>query len=330
MPNNYKSYQMEWKQLYEEGVSLTEIGRRYGTSKGTVKNILKNVVEFRPLSPYEGMVDTWYDLYVNQCYSKQDIAIKYQTSASTVSRVLRKKGILPEKRTKARKYEHLLVSFIQEYKEGKSLNEIAKKHGVEMKIVHEYLLNEGIEMRSITEATRQYPIDETYFDVLDTDEKAYHLGIVFGKGSLHKSVGSSFLQVSVHQKRKQLLDSLVNAIQPESKEIVIKDNAVYRFLSIPLYQSLCQYGLSEHRITNIPKKRIKAFVKGYLSVKLYKSEKGEWRIRDKKSLLDFIAQWFSKMISPSSIFIREETEGFYSLFIYQKEIIKELQTILDL
>jgi hypothetical protein len=320
----YRQFQDEMKRLYEEeGLSLTEIDKRYGTSKGTVKNVLKDVVEFRPQSAFDAFADEWYDLYVNQGWTKADIARKHNTYTSTVSNVLRKKGILPERQKKPRKYDDLLPDFIKEYKKGMSLNEIAVKHDVDIKIVHTYLLNEGIELRTITEATRQYPINETYFNVLDSDPKAYHLGIVFGKGFLTKNVFSSFLDVSIHQKRKHLIQSLVEALQHENEEKINKENVTHRFISVPLYETLSHYGLHDNNIRNIPSERLEAFWKGYLSIKLYVTEKREWRVKDKKLILDSLKDWLSEKVSGSSIFIRKE-EDFFSLYIYQQAVVEYL------
>lgn len=326
---SYRQYQEEWKQLYEEGVTLTEIGRRYGTSKGTVKNVLKDVVEFRPQSSFDAFADAWYDLYVNQGWTKADIARKHHTHTSTVSNVLRKKGILPERQKKARKYDDLLPAFIREYQEGMSLNEIAVKHNVDIKIVHTYLQNEGIVFRTITEATRKYPINEHYFDVLDSDEKAFHLGVVFGKGFLQQNIYSSFLDVSIHQKRKDLIESLVQALQPDSQEHINKENVTHRFISVPLYQTLSQYGLEDNTIKNIPSERVTAFCKGYLSVKLYVTEKSEWRVKAKKEILEILRKWFSEVIPASAISIRQEEEVYYSLYIYQQEMIQHLKSWLN-
>ena len=63
-----------------------------------------------------------------------------------------------------------------------SLADIGKKIGASAAGVLKILRKTNIRTRSVGEAVRQYQLDEHFFDVVDTEEKAYFLGFLYADG----------------------------------------------------------------------------------------------------------------------------------------------------
>lgn len=105
-----------------------------------------------------------------------EIATLYNCSTSTISGLLRKLGI----KTRiggSENTEDVVKQWCQMYKSGMSLNDIAKSFHVKYTTVSKYLKKNGITIDRYT-----YHFDEHYFDDIDTQEKAYILGILWADG----------------------------------------------------------------------------------------------------------------------------------------------------
>lgn len=74
---------------------------------------------------------------------------------------------------------------IKLYQEGWSSTKIAEKIGISSTSVKNILNKNNIEMRSNSQAKRKYDLDETYFDNIDDQNKAYILGILYADGCNH-------------------------------------------------------------------------------------------------------------------------------------------------
>lgn len=64
----------------------------------------------------------------------------------------------------------------------KSTVTISKELDISKSTVLNILKENNIKRRSFSESKRTYTIDENYFSIIDTDEKAYYLGFIYGDG----------------------------------------------------------------------------------------------------------------------------------------------------
>ena len=62
---------------------------------------------------------------------------------------------------------------------------IACDNGVTHKVIRRILTNAGVEIRDRSHMRRKYALDELFFDVIDTEEKAYILGLLYADGCNH-------------------------------------------------------------------------------------------------------------------------------------------------
>jgi intein/homing endonuclease len=59
---------------------------------------------------------------------------------------------------------------------------------------------------------RTYPLNENYFDIIDNEEKAYFLGLLYADGT--NSTGKTEIKLELHNQDIEILDFYKNKLQP--------------------------------------------------------------------------------------------------------------------
>lgn len=86
-------YSNEWVKLFGQGLSISEIAKRYNcTYQWVWKTLKRSGIQMRP-SKWEGYYDEWVKLYVCDKLSTHEIAKLYNCTQTTVRRALVRKGI---------------------------------------------------------------------------------------------------------------------------------------------------------------------------------------------------------------------------------------------
>lgn len=90
--------------------------------------------------------------------------------------------------------KHDLIHFSKEttenilsmYKEGESAVKISKSLGISYTPIYRVLRENNITLRNAEQRIKKYKLNDSVFDVIDSEEKAYWLGILFSDGCVHK------------------------------------------------------------------------------------------------------------------------------------------------
>lgn len=114
------------------------------------------------------------DIYVS------DIAKKYDVCKGTIYKVLKSNNI--ELCRYNPTLEDNLDDIINRYINGESTNSISIFYNTTNKRILKLLKENHVSIRDTSHAYRRYEIDETFFDVIDTQEKAYILGLLWADG----------------------------------------------------------------------------------------------------------------------------------------------------
>lgn len=163
------------------------------------------------------------------------------------------------------------------YKEGLTVREIHKLYSDKC--------SEGTVNNIIKDIARprgkQAIIDHAYFEIIDTERKAYWLGFIYADGCVQYSEGeTNSLAVEIKWSDKYLLEELAQdlASNLQPREVKTnndrhgwkpKHNAKIAFHSKKLCEDLIKYGAVPNKtyklnkLPNIPKHLIRHFIRGY-------------------------------------------------------------------
>lgn len=149
---------------------------------------------------------------------------------------------------------------------------------------------------------KKYHVDDSYFDVINTNEKAYWLGFISADGSVSKNI--QFVLV-VHKKDLQILIDFKNAIAPDAeiKQEIRKSRNYYilRLSSRELVEKLGKYNIISRKTYNfewpneLPEEYYIPFIIGYfdgdgcLSYN-NQNKKWQWYILGKEKILEKMRQ----------------------------------------
>jgi DNA-binding CsgD family transcriptional regulator len=201
--------------LYESGQSCIGVAKQYKASELTVKKILlKNGVVLNRQKSSERAI------YVVQAYqngkSLTATGDEFGLSAIAVLKILAKHGIEP--RSKSRQLKEKMLrqgeEIIEAYRQGKNQNEICTTYRIGRLALLSLLEKAGCKKRHHGDNIRRYAVDHSYFDNIDSEQKAYFLGYMFADGYNNEQEG--YFLLTLHPKDVEVLTSFKNALQTEA------------------------------------------------------------------------------------------------------------------
>lgn len=325
----------EWIDLYNSGKSIRQIANDYNVAMTTVKRRIKGHVEIRPKSPYLKYAKEWLDLYESGV-KKSDIARQYDVAPTTVGKILSKVGV---KTNGNKKYLHLIEDMKAMYLSGMSLNDISIKLGISSQAILNYLEYEDVNRRPYTEACRIFRINEEYFNLIDNEDKAFTLGILWSLGNIVYDEGVP-RNIRVVTGKKEFAELLINKIYIDKKVVEYKasNNAYIEDIFCEnMMHHLISIGFSNKNNKKIPNfkssKIMNSFIDGVLYTKLNISTNNRYRAYIKSSELELSEIILKHLIN--SIGINKDSVKKISMpkkninnayEIYNKEEIKTLIT----
>lgn len=260
---NTRKYKDEFIKLYKDGLSIREISRKYEISKSIISSLIKEEMELRPKSSVLSIREELYQSYLTGLNFNQ-IAKQFNVNTSSVANVLRKYYDIEKSN---RKFEYLLEDFKKEYENGKSLSQISKKYGVSRQTILDYISEEKVKTRNYAEASRNYTIDENYFDELD-NHKAYILGLFFAIGDTYSTLSNKYIiDLKLHHSKKDLILKAIKDITNKTTMTNIDSTLILRLNSKKISDRLNYYGINDDKL-NIPNELKKYFFDGYFEEKL--------------------------------------------------------------
>lgn len=215
------------------------------------------------------------DKYCNQYIGGINLAKEYGCSKPTIYSILKEFNIPRRQIKKITESDKLKI--IKRYtNEHITCRNLGIDFGISHSIVSSILQEAGIEVRSRSRMTRRHQLNENYFDKIDTEEKAYFLGLLYADGCNHIKGNSVIL--GLVESDKYILEKFNLSI--ESTRPIILDNRtkirrqpfyVLTISSKKMCDQLLKLGCMPRKSlvlkfpTNrqVPKKFIKHFIRGY-------------------------------------------------------------------
>lgn len=124
---------------------------------------------------------------------------------------------------------------IDDYMNGKSSHKLAAELNTHASYILELLKKHNIHVRNMSECHRIYPINETFFDIIDTQEKAYFLGFLYADGCNHQT--SNAITIDIERDDEEILEKFAKLIYLENPEEKIKNYDRVNELTGKIYYS---------------------------------------------------------------------------------------------
>jgi len=152
--------------------------------------------------------------------------------------------------------EYEFKNILKRYFNGEKLNLIVKEYDVTISAIYKRMESRDIPRLSQSVTQRKYVINESFFDVINTEEKAYILGLMWADGCIRTKNNTVYIELQ--ETDKDILLKIRNLIQP-SKDLMfinkknIKHKNTYRFTicNKHINNKLLLHGLCENKSFSI-------------------------------------------------------------------------------
>ena len=164
----------------------------------------------------------------NNGFNISKLQEKYGGNRKTIRRVLFNEGLInsiePTRRCyfTGKEHENIGKKLLLRYESEKHLDFLCKEFNVPYMSVWKFLKKEGVFIPD-TYQWRKYPVDEHFFDNIDTEEKAYFLGILYADGT--NSLKKTEVKLNLQEADYEILKKLNNLLQ-STKPILYKPSKI--------------------------------------------------------------------------------------------------------
>lgn len=153
------------------------------------------------------------DMYTNQKLSIKKIATNVGLSVRRVTAVLNNNNIVIDGALIVQKYtDQQILDIADEYTPGSNMYELSDKYNIPVATLQYRFSQLGIETTK-----RKHTLNESYFENIDTQNKAYILGFLMADGCVSKTdktqLSTNRLIVSISKKDRQVLEFIKNELE---------------------------------------------------------------------------------------------------------------------
>ncbi|PEQ99441.1 hypothetical protein CN483_16140 [Bacillus cereus] len=185
-----KNY-IEAECLFQKGLSITKSAQQKGLDRKKLSRYLKSKGhKFGSRQPNEEKYAKAIEEYKAGGVSIEFLRKKYKLDRKKLSMMLKKCGVKIKSRPLTKRESENKIRKIEEAEKlfltGYSLKKAAKKVNLNYYTLCEYFEEEGYD---ISYNPRTYVLDETVFEKVDSEEKAYWLVFLYADGNNNSSVG---------------------------------------------------------------------------------------------------------------------------------------------
>lgn len=122
---------------------------------------------------------------------------------------------------------------VNKYLLGESAKEISLQYGITGSSVGSMLKRRNIKTRSQKEIQRKYKVDDNFFDVVDSEEKAYILGFLYADG--YNNTDLNYIEITLNNKDINILrifKDILKCDRPLQKIKVKLNNKEYNHIRL--------------------------------------------------------------------------------------------------
>jgi intein-encoded DNA endonuclease-like protein len=142
--------------------------------------------------------------------STRECAKIFKVSQFKIRSVLKKNKIITRGLKESRGItDEIEMQICVEYQVNKKTSDIANRFNVNPSTVRDIVRRNGLKLRSISESARKYKFDYSFFEKIDSEEKAYYLGFIVSDGCIHKNT----LSITIQEQDSYILDKLKSILK---------------------------------------------------------------------------------------------------------------------
>lgn len=147
----------------------------------------------------------------------------------------------------------------EEYLSGVSTVALSKKYEVSERTIANWLIKQNVTLRPSGKISK---IDQNIFKEIDTEIKAYTLGLIMSDGNVSKDKYGNTISITLTQDDKYILETINEKLLSNQGNICIthkedkKPRAVLQFNGKQIKETLATYGIvpnKSHLLTQLPK-----------------------------------------------------------------------------
>lgn len=220
------------------------------------------------------------DLYVSG-YSILKISKTFNISYKKIKNILLKNGI---KIVGGRKniIKDNGTEIIDKYLNGESIRKLSKEYSLCIERIKDFLIKSGVFIENRSYRFVNKKLNENYFSKIDTEDKAYFLGLILTDGT----VDDKGTRIYLHKRDKYILEIFSEKIGIEK---IYKDDDTFgvEIYSKKIVSDLKQYGVIKNKtyllkripFENIPQKYLNHFLRGIFDGDGCISYSEKWKYR---------------------------------------------------
>jgi len=135
-----------------------------------------------------------------------------------------------------------IYKIISLYKDGYSSPKIASIFNYSAPYIRNVLRKNGVDLRKLYQINHTKIINDNFFNIIDSQEKAYFLGILFADGNVHSKYNAITLKLTNNDGEKELLNKLNELISKDNLIYYYDNDIVLKFSSYQIKNDLIRYG----------------------------------------------------------------------------------------
>lgn len=140
----------------------------------------------------------------------REIGEEFDIPKGSLIQFLEKDGIIIPPKHKTEEYKKQVLDL---YNQGYNYHKIAEIVGSGHKTVKKLLFESGVRWRDTSEASRKWKLNEHYFDVIDTPNKAYILGFLYADG--YNCLTKHSIRMALQEEDGYILEEMRQELESE-------------------------------------------------------------------------------------------------------------------
>lgn len=138
-----------------------------------------------------------------------------------------------------------IIKLINLYNSGLSLSKISTQSNHSTSFLRKIFKDQNFKLRSISKSKQQLKVNDLYFSDINSEEKAYFLGLLFADGNVHSKYNA--ITLKLQSKDKYILEKFSNIIYDKIHLYQSENNGVLKFSSQQIKQDLIKLGCTPNK-----------------------------------------------------------------------------------